>query len=106
MKVNSLMSGINIEKKQSWSGLFQDIYTLLYCMIIIPLSIYNVIYETNIIDWKIDLFSYVYFIITGLITPIYKKMGQFNVPFFLIISIIAPIKGLIALLDLYLILIF
>lgn len=30
MKVNYLMSGINLEKKRSLFGLFQDIYTLLY----------------------------------------------------------------------------
>ena len=69
------MSGINIEKKQSCFGLFQDICTLLYCMIIIPLSMYNLIYETNIIDWKIDLFSYVYFIITGLINLYYWEFN-------------------------------
>ena len=75
MKVNSLMSGINIKKKQSWIGLFQDIYTLVYCMIIIPLSMYNLIYNTNIIDWKINLFSYVYFIITGLINLYYWELN-------------------------------
>jgi hypothetical protein len=75
MKVNSLMSGINIEKKQSWLGLFQDTYTLIYCMIIIPLSMYNVIYDTNIIDWKIDLFSYVYFIITVTINLYYWEFN-------------------------------
>ncbi len=73
MSDSSLKSVINIEKKKSIYGLFQDIYTLSYCMIIIPISIYNLYYQTNIITWKIDMFSYVYFVLTGLINLYYQE---------------------------------
>lgn len=69
----SFTNPLNIEKKKSIYGLYQDIYTLIYCAIIIPISIYNLYYETNIIDWKIDLFSYIYFIITGIINLYYLE---------------------------------
>jgi len=63
--------GINIIKKQSNLGLLQDIYTLIYCLIIIPISLYNIYYNTNLLNWKIDLFSYIYFVITGIINIYY-----------------------------------
>ena len=53
--------------------LVQDIYTLIYCSFILPISLYNILYNTNIITWKIDLFSYVYFITTGIINLINKE---------------------------------
>lgn len=73
MSQTSLSNPINLEKKQSKFGLYQDIYTLIYCTIIIPVSIYNLYYETNIIDWKINLFSYMYFIVTGAINIYYLE---------------------------------
>lgn len=66
-------TGLNIEKKQSVLGIFQDVYTLIYCALIIPISIYNIFNQTNIIDWKIDLFSYIYFAITGIINIYYRE---------------------------------
>jgi hypothetical protein len=45
---------INLEKKQSAFGLFQDIYTLTYCLILIPIAKYNIFTNSNIIDWKLD----------------------------------------------------
>ena len=73
MSNSSLKNAINIEKKQSIYGFLQDIYTLFYCMIIIPVSIYNLYYQTNIITWKIDMFSYIYFILTGLVNLYYLE---------------------------------
>jgi len=73
MTQNSLTNPINLEKKQSKFGLYQDIYTLIYCSVLIPVSIYNLYYNTNIIDWKVDLFSYIYFIITGIINLYYLE---------------------------------
>ena len=64
MLQSSLTNPINLEKKKSKFGLYQDIYTLIYCTIIIPISIYNLYFETNIIDWKIDLFSYIYILLS------------------------------------------
>lgn len=72
--INTFLSNpINIEKKQSKFGLCQDIFTLIYCSILIPVSIYNLYYNTNIIDWKVNLFSYIYFIITGIINLYYLE---------------------------------
>lgn len=74
LKMSQTISNpINIEKKKSIYGLYQDIFTLIYCSIIIPISIYNLYYETNIVDWKVDLFSYMYFIITGVINMYYLE---------------------------------
>lgn len=64
---------INLDKKKSIYGLVQDAYTLLYCLILIPTSIYNLVYQTNIITWKLDLFSYIYFLITGIINLYYRE---------------------------------
>lgn len=64
---------INLEKKQSIYGIFQDIYTLVYCIVIISISIYNLYNGINIINWKIDLFSYIYFILTGIINIYYLE---------------------------------
>lgn len=74
-KNNNLMTTnpINLDKKKSIYGLFQDGYTLLYCSLLIPISIYNLIYQTNIITWKLDLFSYIYFVITGIINLCYGE---------------------------------
>lgn len=73
MTQNTLSYPINLEKKQSKFGLYQDICTLIYCSIMIPVSIYNLYYGINIIDWKIDLFSYTYFTITGVINLYYLE---------------------------------
>lgn len=67
MNKNIKKNLLNSEKKLSVYGLFQDIYTLGYCIIIIPICIYNIFYQTNMINWKLDLFSYIYFTITGII---------------------------------------
>lgn len=70
---NSIKNVINIDKKNSYIGIFQDIYTLIYCIIIIPISFYNLYLNTNVINWQIDLFSYIYFILTGLINLYYLE---------------------------------
>jgi len=70
---NSIEKAINIQKNNHFFGLFQDIYTLVYCLSIIPIVLYNLYFQTNIINWKIDLFSYIYFIITGIIKLYYLE---------------------------------
>jgi hypothetical protein len=73
MSKQEILSAINLEKKQSFYGLFQDLYTLIYCIILIPISLFNIMTNTNIIGWNIDLFSYIYFIITGAINLYYLE---------------------------------
>jgi len=63
----------NFEINKTLILLICDIYTLLYCSIIIPISIYNLLYKTNIITWHIDIFSYLYFIVTGILNIYYAE---------------------------------
>lgn len=65
--------GINVEKKQSMSGLIQDIMTLLYCMVIIPTSLTNITYNQNNFTPQIYFWSYTYFIVTGLMNIYYLE---------------------------------
>ena len=71
MSTQEITNTINLEKKQSVYGLFQDLYTLIYCMILIPISLYNIIFNTNIITTNLDIFSYIYFVVTGVINLYY-----------------------------------
>lgn len=72
-KDNSINSVINIEKKQSEYGLIQDLMTLGYCLIMIPLAISNIMYGQNNFSWSIYVLTYLYFVITGLINLYYLE---------------------------------
>lgn len=63
----------NTNKKESQMGIFQDYFTFLYCLIIIPHSIYNLYNNTIIFGQTINLFSYFYFISTGIINLYYLE---------------------------------
>lgn len=71
--VNSISNVINLEKKQTNYGLIQDFMTLGYCLVMIPLSVSNIISNINNFTWHINVFSYLYFIITGLINVYYRE---------------------------------
>jgi hypothetical protein len=70
---NSINNVINLEKKQSEYGLIQDLMTLGYCLIMIPLAISNIIYGQNNFTWSIYTLTYLYFVITGLINLYYLE---------------------------------
>ena len=70
---DSITNVVNLEKKQSNYGLIQDFMTFLYCLVMIPLAISNIIYYKNYFTWYIYLFSYLYFVITGLINLYYLE---------------------------------
>lgn len=69
----STINVINIEKKQSYFGLIQDIMTLLYCFMMIPLSMLNIVSNMNNFTLPIYLISYIYFIATGFINLYYLE---------------------------------
>ena len=73
MSFKEISNTINLKKKQSVYGLFQDLYTLAYCIILIPISIHNIMFNTNIITSNLDIFSYIYFAITGAINLYYLE---------------------------------
>jgi hypothetical protein len=70
---NSIINIVNLEKKQSCYGFIQDIMTFGYCLVMIPLAISNIIYGQNNFSWSIYAFSYLYFVITGLINLYYLE---------------------------------
>jgi hypothetical protein len=68
-----MVNVVNLEKKQSKYGLIQDLMTLGYCSIIIPLAISNIMYGKNNFSWSINVLTYLYFVITGLINLYYLE---------------------------------
>ena len=68
-------SVVNLEKKNSIYGLIQDLETLIYCLIMVPLSLLNIFNDKNYFTQNIYLLSYVYFIITGITNIYYQEIN-------------------------------